>query len=293
MNQDRPARAGRQPLSRRAVLGGIAGAGAIAALAVASLPASRAIAQRVHLPQVQATPTADAPLTVVLVHGAWSDGSSWAGVIRALLEAGVSVVAAPNPLRGLSGDAAYIASVISQIPSPVLLVGHSYGGAVITNAASRADNVVGLVYVAAIIPDEGERARDLTGQASDRPVLRPAQYPTGDGEEPGIELSLDPVVFPEVLAGDLPAEQAAVMAVSQRPAAQAVFIEPSGPPAWKTLPSWAVVARQDQAIEPDAARTMAERAGAAITEIDGSHMVMISHPQAVADVILTAVAALS
>jgi pimeloyl-ACP methyl ester carboxylesterase len=209
-----------------------------------------------------------------------------------LQEAGVSVVAAANPLRGLTADAAYIASLVHQIPGPVLLVGHSYGGAVITNAA-QTDNVVGLVYVAAVIPDEGEMVRELTGQMTERPALRPAQYPTGEGEEPGIELSLDPVVVPEVLAGDLPVEQAAVMAVSQRPAAQAVFIEPSGPPAWKTVPSWAVVARQDQAIEPSAARAMAERAGAAITEIDASHMVMISHPQAVADVILTAVAALS
>jgi pimeloyl-ACP methyl ester carboxylesterase len=203
----------------------------------------------------------------------------------------VSVVAAANPLRGLSGDAAYIASVISQIPGPVLLVGHSYGGAVITNAASQANNVVGLVYVAAVIPDEGELVRDLA--VLDESVLRIVQYPTGAADAPGVELSLDPAVFPEVLAGDLPTEQVAVMAVSQRPAAQTVFIEPSGPPAWTTLPSWAVVARQDRIVAPEAARAMAERAGAAITEIDGSHMAMISHPQEVADVILTAIAAVS
>ncbi len=229
-------------------------------------------------------------LTVVLVHGAWSDASAWAGVVTALQDAEVGVVAAANPLRGLTADSAYTASMVGQIPGPVLLVGHSYGGAVITNAAAQADNVVGLVYVAAIIPDEGESARDLAG--SDGPPLRPARYPTGAGEEPGIELSLDPAAFPEALAGDLPAEQAAVMAVSQRPAAQAVFVEPSGPPAWKTLPSWAVVALQDRAIEPGPARAMAERAGAAITEVAGSHMVLLSHPQTVADVILTAVATL-
>jgi pimeloyl-ACP methyl ester carboxylesterase len=210
-----------------------------------------------------------------------------------LQEAGVSVVAAANPLRGLTADAAYIASLVHQIPGPILLVGHSYGGAVITNAAAQTDNVVGLVYVAAVIPDEGEMVRELTGQMTERPALRAAQYPTGDGEELGIELYIDPTSFREELAADLPAEQAAVMAVSQRPAAQAVFTEPSGPPAWRRLPSWAVVARQDQAIEPSAARAMAERAGAAITEIDASHMILLSHPQAVADVILTAVAAVS
>ena len=242
----------------------------------------------------QATPTAQTAPTVVLVHGSFTDVGSWAGVVKALQAAGVTVQAPANPLRSLSGDAAYLASVVNQIPGPVLLVGHSYGGAVISAAAPQAENVVGLVYVAAFIPDEGESIQGLAEHATDSllgPALRPAEFPTGEGEDQGVEFYVDPGQFHQVMAADLPEEQSAVLAVSQRPAGATSFGEPIGPVGWKTLPSWAAISPNDLAIGPSGERLMAERAGAEIVEIDGSHLVMISQSQAVADLILTAVAA--
>ena len=242
----------------------------------------------------QSSPTAEGAPTVVLVHGAFADGSSWAGVIAALQAAGVRAQATANPLRSLSGDAAYIASVANQIGGPVVLVGHSYGGAVIGNAAVHAANVVGLVYVAAFIPDEGETLQGLAEHATDSllgPALRPVPYATGEAGATGTEFYVDPASFPAVFAADLPAELAAVLAAAQRPAADRAFGEPSGPVAWRALPSWAVVSPNDRVIGPSGERLMAERAGAEIVEVDGSHLLMISHPEAVADVILTAVAA--
>ena len=244
-----------------------------------------------------ATPTADAaPLTVVLVHGAFADASNWAGVIPTLQAAGVDVLAPANPLRGIDHDAAYIASVASQIPGPVLLVGHSYGGAVITNAGSRADNVRGLVYVGAFIPDEGETLQNLADQATDSkvlPALRPMQYPTTRGSAPDSEFIIDAASFHDIFCADLPAAQAAILAVSQRPLAGVSFGEPTQDPAWKTLPAWAIISPSDFVIGPSGERFMAERAGATITEVEASHAMMISQPQVIADVILTAVAAVS
>lgn len=243
-----------------------------------------------------ATPTAAAPITVVLVHGAFIDGSSWNGVIERLQEAGIPVIAPANPLRGITADSAYTASRINQIPGPVLLVGHSYGGAIISNAATNAENVVGLVFVAAFAPDEGEVLGQITATSKDAilgPALMPLQYPTGQGDETAVELMVDPAKVHEVFASDLPATAAAVAGATQRPVAQLAFSEPNGPPAWKTLPSWAVVATGDKAAGTDLTRSMAERAGAQITELDGSHVIMISQPQAVTDVILEAIAAVS
>ncbi len=241
----------------------------------------------------QATPTA-APLTVVLVHGAFADASSWTGVIERLQAGGVQVTAPANPLRGISIDSAYIASVFDQIPGPVLAVGHSYGGAVITNAATKASNVVGLVYVAAFATDEGERLSDAESTSKDSVLstaLVPLQYPTRQGAETAVEFAVNPAHFHDAFAADLPAEQAAVMAATQRPAADLAFSEPSGVPTWKTLPAWAVVATGDKAAGSDVIRSMAQRAGATITEVEGSHVIMISQPQAVTDVIQRAVAA--
>jgi pimeloyl-ACP methyl ester carboxylesterase len=241
----------------------------------------------------QSTPVAGSP-TVVLVHGAFADASGWAGVITELQGDGISVVAPANPLRGVSSDAAYIASVASQIPGPVLLVGHSYGGVVITNAAPQVANAVGLVYIAAFAPDEGESVQSLAEQATDSllgPNLRPAEYPSG-GAQPGHELYIDQAAFHEVFCADLPAELAAVMAVSQRPGADIGFGEPSGPAGWKTLPSWALVATADKTIGVSGLRLMAGRAGATTVEIDASHCVMISQPKATADLIRTALGAL-
>src|SRR6266699_6960660 len=237
----------------------------------------------------QTTSSTVGPLTVVLVHGAFADASSWTGVIERLQARGVQVTAPANPLRGL-------ASVFDQIPGPVLAVGHSYAGAVITNAGSLASNVVGLVYVAAFAPDEGERLGEVESGSKDS-ILSSAQvalkYPTGQGTQTAMEFAINPAHFHDAFAADLPAEQAALMAATQRPVAEGAFSEPSGRPAWKTLPSWAVVATGDKAAGSDVIRSMARRAGATITEVEGSHVIMISQPQAVTDVILSAVAAVS
>jgi pimeloyl-ACP methyl ester carboxylesterase len=229
--------------------------------------------------------------TVVLVHGAFADASGWAGVIKRLMAAGVEVRAIVNPLRGVSADSAYVASVIRQIPGPVLAVGHSYGGAVITNAASAAGNVVGLVYVAAFAPDEGETLQEIEGRSRDSVLpaaLRQTDYLAGPGSEVMGELSVDLDHFHEAFAADLPEETTEVMARSQRPVSVAAFGEKTTAPAWKKLPSWAVVAAKDKAAGPDAVRFMARRAGAEITEVDASHVPMISQPGVVTDVILEA-----
>jgi pimeloyl-ACP methyl ester carboxylesterase len=232
--------------------------------------------------------------TVVLVHGAFADGSSWNGVIERLQAEGVRVTAPPNPLRGISIDSAYINSFIDQTQGPVIAVGHSYGGAVITNAATNADNVVGLVYVAAFAPDEGERLAEIEDDSRDsvlNSTLMPLQYPTGEGQETAVEFAIDPEKFHDAFAADLPEEQTAVMAATQRPVSELAFSEPNGEPAWKKVPSWAVVSSGDKAAGTDVVRSMAERAGATITEAEGSHVIMVSKPQVVAEAILTAVAA--
>ncbi len=234
--------------------------------------------------------------TVVLVHGAFADASSWNGVVELLQANGLSVTAPANPLRGIALDSAYIAGVLEQTPGPVLAVGHSYGGAVLSNAATNAENVVGLVFVAAFAPDEGEVLGQVTAGSKDSVLdtaLVPLHYPTGAGGEPAVEFAIDPAKFHQAFAADLPAEQAAVMAATQRPVAEAGFSEPSGPPAWRNLPSWAVVASSDTAAGADVVHSMAQRAGATITELEGSHVIMISQPQAVTDVILAAVSELS
>jgi pimeloyl-ACP methyl ester carboxylesterase len=237
----------------------------------------------------------NASLTVVLVHGAFADASSWNGVVERLQAAGMQVTAPANPLRGISADSDYIGSFIAQIPGPVLAVAHSYGGAVISNAATDAGNVVGLVFVAAFAPEEGETLGEAKSASKDSVLssaLVPLRYPAGGGTETAVELAIDPAKFHDAFAADLPAGQTALMAATQRPVAESAFSEPSGPPAWKSLPAWTVVATRDRAAGADVIRSMAERAGAAITEVEGSHVIMISQPAAVAEVILTAAAAL-
>jgi pimeloyl-ACP methyl ester carboxylesterase len=233
---------------------------------------------------------------VVLVHGAFADASSWNGVIKRLQAKSVQVTAPANPLRGLAADSAYIAVVFDETPGPVVAVGHSYGGAVITNAAKQAKNVVGLVYVAAFATEEGERLGEATAASKDAVLgsaLVPLHYPAADGGEPAVEFAIDPAKFHDAFAADLPDDEAAVMAATQRPIAELGFSDPSGAPAWKDLPSWAVVATADKAAGTDVTRSMATRAGARITEVDASHVVMVSQPQAVTDVIMEAVAAVA
>ncbi len=239
------------------------------------------------------TPNGNATTTVVLVHGAFADSSGWNGVVERLQAAGVPAIAVSNPLRGVAHDAAYVASALSQIPGPVLAVGHSYGGAVITNAAASAGNVVGLVYIAAFIPEEGESLLAIEGNSRDS-VLASAlvelQYSTGQGSETAIEFAIAADKFHSAFAGDVSPEFAAVMAATQRPAAQACFAEPTTGTAWKTRPSWAVIPNGDYAAGSDVLRTMAQRANADVVEVAGSHVIMVSQPQVVFDQIMKALA---
>jgi pimeloyl-ACP methyl ester carboxylesterase len=232
--------------------------------------------------------------TVILVHGGFADASFWTPVIEQLQARGVPVLAPPNPLRGLAHDAEYIASFVNQVDGPVLLVGHSYGGAVISVAGAATPNAVGLVYVAAFILDEGESFGEIFAGFPDTPLLgavRPGNYPLPDGGT-AVELSIAPELYQSAFAADLPSDVTEVLAVMQRPFA-AIFEERAQAAAWKTLPSWAVVATADNAIHPDAERHMAQRAGADTIEVDASHSIALSQPKAVADLIQTAVDASS
>jgi len=229
--------------------------------------------------------------TIVLVHGAWADASSWTGVIQRLHAAGHDVVALPNTLRGPKADAAIIRNYLDTVDGPVILVAHSYGGFVITNAATGAKNVKALVYVDAFIPDEGQPAVALAGAASalgpaltnPTAVFKLVPIPGAPPEAPDTYLLLSTVK--ESFAQDVSAEDQALIYASQRPASFAGLAEPSGPPAWKDIPAWAIIGRQDRIIDPVSLRAMAEKAGAKITAIDASHVSMVSHPDAVVEVI--------
>ncbi|MGO9884465.1 MAG: alpha/beta fold hydrolase [Solirubrobacteraceae bacterium] len=227
---------------------------------------------------------------VLLVHGAFTDTSSWQGVIAQLQLIGVEAVALANPLRGLDPDAAYIASIADEIDGPVILVGHSYGGAVITVAGASTQNVLGLVYVAGYALEEGESMLDLTNQYDDTmltPCLRPAVARV-DNDPAAIELYIDRDAFSSVFAADLPARVSAVAARSQRPITASAFEAKASAAAWKMLRSWYIVATADRVIAPDAQRFMAARAGAIRSEIDASHAIPISQSSAVANQIRVA-----
>jgi pimeloyl-ACP methyl ester carboxylesterase len=234
--------------------------------------------------------------TIVLVHGAFADASSWNGVIERLQQQGYTVIAPANPLRGVAADSAYLGSLLGQIDGPVLLGGHSYGGAIISNAATGAPNVVGLVFVAAFAPDEGETLGEIENGSKDS-VLNSAlvqyNYPAEPGGATSVEFAINPAHIREAFAGDLPPETTALMAATQRPIAAAAFSDVCGPPAWKKLPSWAVVATGDKAAGADVVRSEAQRADADIVEVEGSHVIMISQPQVVTDHILKAVRAVA
>ncbi|MBB2753566.1 UNVERIFIED_ORG: pimeloyl-ACP methyl ester carboxylesterase [Rhizobium aethiopicum] len=224
--------------------------------------------------------------TVVLVHGAFADSSSWNGVVEILRKDGFQVVAAANPLRGVSNDAAYVSDVVASIAGPVVLVGHSYGGQVISTAANGHDNVKSLVYVAAFAPDTGESVADLAGKfpggTLGAALAAPVKLSGG-----GVDLYIDQAKFHDQFASDVPAEQAALMAAAQRPVTDAALNEKSGEPAWKKLPSWFVYGTDDKNIPAAALGFMAERAGSKRTVVveGASHVVMVSQPQKVADLI--------
>ncbi|MFF7240513.1 alpha/beta fold hydrolase [Streptomyces collinus] len=236
--------------------------------------------------------TAPTP-TVVLVHGAFADATSWSGVIEELQREGIPVVAPPNPLRGLAADAAYVASVAAQIDGPVVLVGHSYGGALIT-VAGVTENVVGLVYVAAYVPEEGESLGELQGRFPLSPLvgsLKQWTYPVPGGAD-AVEVTIAADAFPSVFAADVDPEVTKVLAVAQRPLAAAAFDEMAAAAAWRTRPSWALVAGADKAINPEVERFGAQRAGATVVELPGaSHAVAVSRPEDVAALIRDAVRA--
>jgi pimeloyl-ACP methyl ester carboxylesterase len=233
--------------------------------------------------------------TVLLVHGAFADAASWSGVIAELQGYGIPVIAPSNPLRGLAADAAYVASVAAQIDGPVVLVGHSYGGALIT-VAGVTENVVGLVYVAAYALEEGESLGELQGRFPLSPLasnLKQWTYPTA-GRDTAVEVTIAADAFPSIFAADMPADVTKVLAVAQRPLAAAAFEETAAAAAWKTKPSWALVAGADNAINPEVERFGAKRAGATVVEIDGaSHAVAVSQPKQVAELIRDAVRATS
>src|SRR3712207_1079563 len=230
--------------------------------------------------------------TVALVHGAFADSSGWEGVIKHLLTAEVPVRALLNPLRGLAVDSAYVASAIQQIPGPVLAVGHSYGGGVVNNPAARGGKGGGLVFNSGFGPGRGESPSGIEEGSKDSVLstaLLTLHYPTGDGSKQGVEFAINPASFHDAFAADLPRDQAAIMAATQRPVSTLAFTEQSGPPAWKTLPSWGLVPTGDKAAGSDVLRSMAQRAGAVLAEVEGSHVIMMSQPQAVADLILQAI----
>ncbi|MFF0087642.1 alpha/beta fold hydrolase [Streptomyces canus] len=252
---------------------------AVPALSAAT-PADSASAA--HTATTTAAPSTPRP-TVVLVHGAFADSSSWDAVISRLERRGYPVIGVANPLRGLAGDSAYVSSVLDTIPGPVVLVGHSYGGAVITDAAVGHPNVKALVYVAAFAPDQGESALAILGKYPGSqlpPVLTVRPFPGGQ------DAYVNPADFRQVFAADVPARETRLMAAGQRPLALAAFAEPSSTPAWKTIPSWFLVAGADRAIPPAAEQAMALRAGSRTEVIRGaSHAVLVSHPDATAHVI--------
>jgi pimeloyl-ACP methyl ester carboxylesterase len=230
--------------------------------------------------------------TIVLVHGAFADASSWNPVMQRLRREGYTVMAPANPLRGTTSDSAYIASILATVPGPIVLVAHSYGGAVITNAATGNPNVKALVYVAALIPDAGEIGSDLLRFPGSLLVLpdSPDATVTARPFPGGVDFYVNAEPFRKIFAADLPAEQTALLAAGQRPLALAAFTDASGPPAWKTIPSWALVATQDNTIGTANTRFMAQRAAPSHTvEIDASHAVLLSHPDAVVDLIHKAV----
>jgi pimeloyl-ACP methyl ester carboxylesterase len=234
---------------------------------------------------------------IVLEHGAWADASSWNNVISRLQRSGFTVYAPPNPLRGLPQDSAYLHQFLTQNAAlrgkPVVLVGHSYGGAVITNAAVGVPGIRALVYVDAFIPDQGDTIGHLAaakpGSCLGDPAadFNPVPYPGAPSGD--VDLYIKPDLVPGCFATGLPASQAAVIAATQRPLTASAFAEPSGPPAWKTIPSWAVIGTADRVIPPAELTFMAKRAGARITDVSAGHLSLVSEPSVVTRVILQAV----
>jgi pimeloyl-ACP methyl ester carboxylesterase len=226
--------------------------------------------------------------TIVLVHGDWADGSSWSAVISRLQRQGYRVVAPPNPLRGPTEDAPYLASYLQTIPGPIVLVGHSYGGFVITNAATGNPNVKALVYIDAFVPDANQTLAELSSPES---CLDPATafnaVPFSGGVDLYLRIAPNPPYtgFNECFANGVPPNQAAVLAAVQRPAALAQLSEPSGPPAWAKIPAWSLIGTEDHAVPPALQEQMSTRAGAHISFVKAGHLSLITRPNAVVAII--------
>lgn len=250
----------------------------LALLGVVAFPSVVAAAPTGHGSSSWAKPT------IVLEHGAWADGSSWSAVVTRLQKDGYTVDVPPNPLRGVTTDSAYLASYLATVPGPIVLVGHSYGGFVTTDAATGNANVKALVYVDACIPAQGETLDGLTAQFPGSRIAPTALsfVPSAGGV---VDAYVKPAQFGAILANDLPASRVAELAASQRPIAASALGEPSGTPAWATIPSWAVIGTDDHAIPPAALEFMARRAHAVVTTVDASHLSLISRPGTVTRVI--------
>jgi pimeloyl-ACP methyl ester carboxylesterase len=226
--------------------------------------------------------------TVVLVHGGFADASNWNGVVKRLQRDGYPVIAPANPLRGLANDSGYISSVLKSVKGPIVMVGHSYGGAVITNAAAHNPNVKALVYIAAFVPDKGEKLGELINKypgSEIQAALNEVPYPNPDGTT-GTDLYLQADQFRRVFAADLPESTTRLMQAEQRPFSAVSFEEPTQEAAWRDIPSFGLVAGADKSIPPALERFEYKRANATTVEIPGaSHVAMISHPSATTDLI--------
>ncbi|MFI0237615.1 alpha/beta fold hydrolase [Streptomyces sp. NPDC016845] len=274
MHITRPARPARP--SRRSALLGVTAAAGLSLAAVTLLGTAEAAPRPTTRP------------TIVLEHGAFADAASWDGVVTRLHRAGYPVVSAANPLRGPATDAAYLRSVVQHIDGPVVLVGHSYGGTVISQAAvGLEDKVKALVYIAAFLPDTGESSLGLTNKFPGSTLgqaIESVDYTLPDGGQ-GADVYIKPEKFRAQFAADVPEAEARLMAAGQRPVAAAALEEESTAAAWKTIPAWSLITTRDLNIPVAAQRYMSARAKARTTTIDASHAVSVSHPDAVARIV--------
>jgi pimeloyl-ACP methyl ester carboxylesterase len=273
------------------VAGLINATAAVAAVSAAVLPQSASAhtaTPATHTAAQTAAGTGPKP-TIVLVHGAWADASSWTPVIERLEKAGYPVDAPPNSLQGLTYDSEYIASYLKQIKGPVILAGHSYGGAVITDAAAGDTNVKALVYIAGWAPANGETLESLIGSKLGKEIpalpITATTYPEQGGST-GTDLTINPADYPSVfLDNELPAYEEDALAAEQRPLSRNALTEASSTPAWQTIPAWYMVANQDRAIAPNLERFMAARTHAHTIDVNGPHLIMLTNPGAVTSLI--------
>ena len=269
--------------------------GAVAAAAAASLLVLT-LTGATNSGAQPATLSAAAKPTIVLVHGAWADGSSWAAVTKNLQSKGFTVDVEANPLRGVKSDAAYLRDYLTTVPGPIVLVGHSYGGMVITNAATGNPNVKKLVYINAFIPRQGDTVDQLNsaqpGSALDpNTTINVVPIRNADGTVVDADLYIKPALFPNIFAAGVSAQKAAVLAAGQRPLTHSALDEASpNTPAWQTIPSWDLIGTADRVIPPAEQQVMAARAGAHVLKVDAPHLSMVSDPDAVTSLITLAAA---